>query len=64
MQNNKIPPILYSNKEECCGCGACAAVCPRGVISMIKDEEGFFYPVIDENRCVRCSSCIKVCGFK
>lgn len=57
-------PILYERKEECCGCTACYASCPREAISMVADEEGFEYPQIDENKCVRCYQCLKVCPFK
>ena len=37
-------PILYKRKEECCGCTACHAICPKDAISMVEDEEGFEYP--------------------
>lgn len=58
-------PILYNRKEECCGCTACYAICPKAAISMVEDEEGFEYPVIDdETKCVRCYMCLKVCPFK
>lgn len=57
-------PILYYKKEECCGCTACYAVCPKKAISMIEDEEGFEYPQIDEHKCVRCYQCIRVCPIK
>lgn len=60
----KETPILYNRKEECCGCTACYAICPKGIISMVEDEEGFDYPIIDESRCIRCYRCIKVCPFK
>lgn len=43
-------PILYNRKEECCGCTACYAICPKQAISMQPDEEGFDYPVIDEEK--------------
>lgn len=33
-------PVLYKRKEQCCGCTACYAICPKGVISMVEDEEG------------------------
>jgi ferredoxin len=38
--------ISILNKEDCCGCGACKAVCPLGIIKMKQDEEGFLYPEI------------------
>ena len=47
-------PVLYKRKEECCGCTACYAICPKEAISMVEDEEGFEYPQIDESKCVRC----------
>lgn len=34
-------PVLYKRKEECCGCTACYAICPKEAISMVEDEEGF-----------------------
>ena len=45
-------PVLYKRKEECCGCTACYAICSKEDISMLEDEEGFGYPVIDESKCV------------
>ena len=41
-------PVLYTRKEDCCGCTACYAICPKEAISMVEDEEGFGYPQIDE----------------
>jgi len=60
----KDTPILYRRKEECCGCTACYAVCPKSAITMEEDEEGFLYPKIDAEKCVRCHLCLKVCPFK
>lgn len=57
-------PILYNRKEECCGCTACYAICPKRAISMVEDEEGFEYLVIDKNKCIQCYQCIKVCPLK
>lgn len=57
-------PVLYNSKSECCGCTACYAICPKGAISMQADEEGFDYPIINEEKCIRCESCIRVCPIK
>lgn len=48
-------------KELCTGCTACAAVCPKGCITMTADADGFRYPVIDENACIGCGLCAKTC---
>lgn len=60
----KEVPVLYNEKDECCGCAACYAVCPKGAISMIQDEEGFGYPQVNAEYCVRCYKCLSVCPFK
>ncbi|MDE6753264.1 MAG: Coenzyme F420 hydrogenase/dehydrogenase, beta subunit C-terminal domain [Muribaculaceae bacterium] len=48
-------------KDECFGCEACIGVCAHTAIAMHEDEEGFRYPVIDEDRCVHCGLCNRVC---
>ena len=63
-QRKKVVPVLYVRKEQCCGCTACKSICGQGAISMIEDEEGFLYPYIDENCCIACEQCIKVCPLK
>ncbi len=45
----------------CTGCGACSLNCPYDAISMYEDEEGFLYPVIDKDKCVKCSLCVNTC---
>lgn len=46
---------------QCCGCGACAAACPRGAISIDIDDDGFQSYSIDESLCVGCGICQGVC---
>lgn len=96
-------PILYTAKEDCCGCTACYAACPMsgkdrpakarrgevgsvgcvgsysvevefasgvrtfehtGAITMLPDSEGYFYPVIDGELCIRCRKCESICPMK
>lgn len=54
---------VQEKKENCCGCTACANICPRNAISMKQDKKGFYYPNIDEAKCVDCGLCRKVCDF-
>lgn len=49
-------------KEDCNGCGACALICPKKAIEMKEDEEGFLYPKIDEEKCIKCNKCRSVCS--
>lgn len=51
------------DKYECCGCTACEQVCAKGAISMVQDNEGFSYPIINKDLCVNCGLCEKVCAF-
>lgn len=50
-----------NNKADCCGCSGCEQVCPTSCISMIEDEEGFRYPIKDEELCIHCGLCEVVC---
>lgn len=52
------------NKNECSGCTACMLTCPQAAITMQEDSEGFFYPHIDENTCIHCGLCQKVCSWE
>lgn len=56
--------ILYHKYEDCCGCTACSAICPRDAISFQYNEEGFLYPKINQENCIECYLCEKVCSFQ
>ena len=45
----------------CTSCQMCAAVCPKDAIAIRLDGDGFYRPVVDENRCVDCGLCQQVC---
>lgn len=52
-----------NKKNDCSGCTACMNVCPTSSILMQEDEEGFLYPHINEETCVNCNLCRKVCNW-
>lgn len=58
------PVVLYLDKKDCCGCGVCMNICPKKAITMKEDEYGFLYPVINQDVCIRCGLCKKVCGYQ
>lgn len=53
--------IEIFDKANCTGCSACASICPRGCIKMTEDSEGFLYPAVNEEMCMDCGLCEKVC---
>ncbi|MDR7813050.1 Coenzyme F420 hydrogenase/dehydrogenase, beta subunit C-terminal domain [Lacrimispora sp.] len=53
--------IEIKNKSDCCGCAACAGICPKNNIEMREDSEGFRYPQIIAENCVNCGLCERVC---
>ena len=53
--------IDIKNKRDCCGCKACGDICPKDAITFNVDEEGFWYPEVNEDRCIDCHLCEKVC---
>ena len=65
--NQKIEkeyPVFWNEKDECCGCTACYAICPQNAILMSVDEEGFYYPKLNKEKCIKCYKCLRVCDFK
>ena len=57
--SNSIPQLAERN--HCTGCTSCASICPKHIIKMEADKEGFLYPVIDSEKCISCHLCEKAC---
>ena len=43
------------------GCGVCALVCHKSCITMHIDKDGFYVPTVENELCVECGRCMKVC---
>lgn len=56
--------IKNIEKEMCTGCKMCEDVCIMSAISFKKDEEGFWFPIVDERRCTNCGSCLNKCPVR
>lgn len=50
------------NINDCTGCMACKAVCNKSAITIYSDNEGFFYPQINQSLCISCGVCQKACS--
>ncbi len=48
-------------KSNCTGCFGCYNICPQNAIVMERDTEGFDYPKIQDEKCIKCNLCEKVC---
>ena len=59
MQNKYLESKI---KRDCNGCGICSLVCPVHAIDMIEDNEGFLYPKINEEKCIKCNRCKNICS--
>lgn len=54
--------MINIDSMKCCGCHACAEICPTNFISMEKDREGFMYPALNgQKQCIDCKLCEQVC---
>lgn len=53
--------IDIQDKKDCCGCNVCYDACPKNAIHLNTDVEGFWYPEIENEKCIHCGLCEKVC---
>lgn len=47
--------------DKCTGCTVCSYICPKKAITMQMNNEGFKYPVVDNNKCIKCNKCVSYC---
>lgn len=53
--------IEIKDKTQCNGCCACVDVCPTNAINIKNDIEGFWYPIVENEKCINCSLCERIC---
>lgn len=53
--------ITLASEEFCSACGACMSVCSHKCITMRSNSIGQFFPSINNDKCVTCLACEKVC---
>ena len=53
--------VHLAAKNKCTGCSACASSCPNRCITMVRDKEGFAFPSVNNDICLNCKLCGKVC---
>lgn len=53
--------IELCKRQDCTGCMACMQACNQGAISSVISDEGFAYPIIDPDKCVKCQVCVRTC---
>ena len=52
---------MICDKKDCTGCFACYNICPKNAITMQEDEYGYIYPIINDEKCIKCNLCKKIC---
>lgn len=57
------PVHILQQNSLCCGCGACASVCPASAIDIRLDDKGFNSAAVNSS-CIGCGKCRTVCPFE
>lgn len=55
--------MRVADKDLCTGCMLCKNVCAFDAISFV-EENGYYYPHINEEKCRRCNNCFEKCPAK
>ena len=53
--------LKLADADTCTGCMACLSACKKNAV-IVTTRKGYEVPQIDEDRCIKCGGCQKVCG--
>lgn len=52
---------MVENINTCFGCGSCTVSCCHDAIELSLDKDGFWSPIVNKDKCIRCGFCLKNC---
>ena len=61
ITNIKAPAFKIIGIERCTGCFGCENSCKLNAIKMVRSEDGFYFPEINEELCNNCGQCRNNC---
>lgn len=61
VKQGGIVILKLENINKCCGCSSCANSCHRLCIAMRFNSQGFVIPEINNENCIECGTCTRVC---
>ena len=53
--------MKLASTKTCTACMACVDICHQGALSHLLDRDGFYQIAADDNKCIECGLCGKVC---
>ena len=56
INSEQVTPL-----RPCSSCQVCGAVCPTSAITYRLNRDGFIRPIVDEDKCIACGECMRVC---
>lgn len=59
MESKRLPQLC--DDKSCTGCLACLNACNASALSIATNEDGYYRPMLDAEKCVKCGLCEKSC---
>lgn len=61
IRGDSMIDLEINKKKDCMGCYGCFNICSQSCITMATDNEGFWYPKVNYDKCIKCGKCIDIC---